>query len=71
MISLKIDQHQQHLLKEMVGEEDTREKARLASLSLPHAGDWLNCAPIKSLGLLLRSAKFVLALKYRLGAGSL
>ena len=67
MISLKIDQHQQHLLKEMVGEEDTREKARLASLSLPHAGDWLNCAPIKSLGLHLRPAEFVLALKYRLG----
>ena len=67
MISFKIDQHQQQRLKEMVGEEDTREKARLASLSLPHAGDWLNCAPIKSLGLHLRPPEFVLAVKNRLG----
>ena len=67
MISLKIDQEQLRRLEGMVDEDDTREKARLGSLSLPHAGDWLNCAPIKSLGLHLRPSEFVLAVKYRLG----
>ena len=67
MISLKIDQAQLLRLEGMVDEEDIRKKARLGSLSLPHAGDWLNCAPIKSLGLHLRPAEFVLAMKYRLG----
>ena len=41
--------------------------ARLASLSLPHTGDWLNCPPIPALGLHLRSAEFVTAVKFRLG----
>ena len=67
MISLKIDQEQLRRLEGMVDEDDTREKARLGSLSLPHTGDWLNCAPIKSLGLHLRPSEFVLAVKYRLG----
>ena len=67
MISLKIDQEQLRRLEGMVDEDDTREKARLGSLSLPHAGDWLNCAPIKSLGLHLCPSEFVLAVKYRLG----
>ena len=67
MISLKVDQHQLQQLQEQVPEDDVREKARLASLSLPHSGDWLNCAPLKALGLHLRSAEFVLAVKYRLG----
>ena len=66
MISLKIDQEQLRRLEGMVDEDDTREKARLGSLSLPHAGDWLNCAPIKSLGLHLRPSEFVLAVKYSL-----
>ena len=67
MISAKVDQHQLHLLQEDVGEDEVREKARLGSLSLPHSGDWLNCPPLKALGLHLRSAEFVLAAKYRLG----
>ena len=67
MISLKVDEHQLHLLQEQVGEDEVREKARLASLSLPHSGDWLNCAPLRALGLHLRSAEFVLAAKFRLG----
>ena len=61
MISLKIDQEQLRRLEGMVDEDVTREKAKLGSLSLPHAGDWLNCAPIKSLGLHLRPSEFVLA----------
>ena len=67
MISVKVDQHQLQQLQDQVPEEDVREKARLASLSLPHSGDWLNCAPLKALCLHLRSAEFVLAVKYRLG----
>ena len=69
MISLKINQEQLRRLEGMVDEDDTREKARLGSLSLPHAGDWLNCAPIKSLGLHLRPSEFVLAVKYCTGWG--
>ena len=67
MISAKIDQHQLHLLQADVGENEIREKARLGSLSLPHSGDWLNCAPLVALGLHLRPTEFVLAAKYRLG----
>ena len=37
------------------------------SLTLPHVGDWLNVAPIKTLGLHLRSAEFLIVAKYRLG----
>ena len=66
-MSVKVDLHQQQQLKEMVGEEEDRERARLLSLTLDHAGDWLNTPPIKALGLHLRSPEFVLALKYRLG----
>ena len=40
-------------------DESVREKARLESLSLPHAGDWLNTAPLTALGLHLRPAEFV------------
>ena len=29
----------------MVGEEEERERARLLSLTLNHAGDWLNTPP--------------------------
>jgi hypothetical protein len=67
MISLQIDQEQQRRLHNMFDEDETREKARLASLALAHSGDWLSCAPIKSLGLHLRPSEFVMALKYRLG----
>ena len=67
MISIKIDQQQHRLLEQQVDENEIREKARLASLSLPHAGDWLNCAPMRALGLHLRPPEFILAAKYRLG----
>ena len=39
----------------------------LASLTLPHSGDWLNTAPLLALGLHLRPVEFVMAVKYRLG----
>ena len=44
-----------------------RDIARLASLSIPHSGDWLNCVPSPSLGLHLRSAEFSVSVRYRLG----
>ena len=50
-----------------VGEEEVEVKARLQSLTLPHAVNWLNVAPIISLGLHLRPQEFVLAAGYRLG----
>ena len=66
-MSFKVDQHQQKLLLEHLDEEDVRERARLASIALPHAGDWLNVAPLVALGLHLRPPEFILSVKYRLG----
>ena len=48
--------------------ESVREQARMASLSLPYAGTWLNVIPSPALGLHLRGPEFITALKYRLGA---
>jgi len=67
MLTLMVDQQQLNLLHTMLDDQDVRERSRLASLSLPHAGDWLHCAPIKTLGLHLRPLEFTLAVKYRLG----
>ena len=66
-MSLKVDQQGQKQLLEGIGEDGDRERARLASLGLQHAGDWLNTAPLKALGLHLRGAEFTLVVKYRLG----
>ena len=66
-MSFRVDQHQKELLMESIGEDEVRERARLASLGLPHAGDWLNTPPLTALGPHLRPAEFVPALKYRLG----
>ena len=49
------------------GTRDIREKARLKCTAREGAGDWLNALPSKSLGLHLRRAEFVTALRYRLG----
>ena len=63
-----MDQEQRRRLLVGVGEEEEVEvKARLQSLTLPHAGNWLNVAPFISLGLHLRPQEFVLAADYRLG----
>ena len=66
-MSVKVDLHKRHMLMEGIGEEEVRERARLGSLSLPHAGDWLNTAPLTALGLHLRPREFVLVAKYRMG----
>ena len=66
--SLNIDLHNQRLLTNYYETEGIeREIARMASLGLPHAGDWLNVVPSPVLGLHLRSAEFSIAVKYRLG----
>ena len=66
-MSLKVDLEAQRQLLQGTGEEEDRERARLASLGLRHAGDWLNTAPLKALGLHLRATEFILVVKYRLG----
>ena len=68
--SLKIDLHNLQLLsQQFTRNEDVREIARLASLSIvnSHAGDWLMAPPSPSLGLLLKPPEFVAAMRYRLG----
>ena len=66
--SFLIDQHNKELLFETITREDVvREKARLASLGLPQAGDWLFAVPSPGLTLHLRSQEFIMAVKYRLG----
>ena len=47
--------------------DSMRDKARLGSVGLPHAGDWLNVVPCPSLGLQLRPSEFKTAVLYRLG----
>lgn len=46
---------------------EVRDKARLNSLGVPRAGDWLNTVPCKALGLHLRPLEFVTMALYRLG----
>ena len=66
--SLKVDLFNQSLLLNHITEEgEVREMARLQSLGLPHAGDWLSVVPQPALGLHLRAPEFVTSLKYRLG----
>ena len=67
MVSSKIDLVNQTLLSPKIMEAGEREIARMASLSLPQAGAWLNCPPLPALGLHLRGSEFVVAVKFRLG----
>ena len=53
-LSRRIDRQLECQLLERVGVEEVRERARLACLALSHAGDWLNTAPLTTLGLHLR-----------------
>ena len=67
-VSLKIDLHNLQLHTDHITELGvTRDIARLASLGLPHAGDWLNVVPSPALGLHLRPTEFIVSVKYRLG----
>ena len=44
-LGAKVDIRQRKLLEEGVREEEVEVRARLQSLTLPHAGDWLHAAP--------------------------
>ena len=67
-ISLNVDLRNQLLLIENFKREgNLRETARLASLGLPHSGDWLNTVPSPALCLHLRSVEFCVSVRYRLG----
>ena len=65
ILSHRVDQHYAKLLNDRVVDE--RGKARLNSLTVRRAGDWLNTIPVKPLGLHLRPREFTVAVKYRLG----
>ena len=64
--SLKVDLASQLSLTNQLTE--LRDKARLASLSLLHAGDWLNVIPSPVLGLHVHPQEFRFSILYRLGA---
>ena len=64
-LSHAVDLHRQNLI--LSSAKDQRTQARLRSLSLPHAGAWLNAVPSKPLGLHLLPQEFRLASLYRLG----
>ena len=67
--SIKIDRKRLERLSEHISSSGVvRDIARLASLSLPHAGDLLNVRPCPALGLHLTSAEFSISARYRLGA---
>ena len=67
-VSLKIDLRNLQLLTDHITELGvTRDIARLASIGLPHSGDWLNVVPSPALGLHLRPTEFIVSVKYRLG----
>ena len=67
MVGTKIDLANQALFSTKITGAGEREVARMASLSLPQAGAWLNCPPLPALGLHLRGPEFVIAAKFRLG----
>ena len=68
MLTLKVNQlNQRLLLEEFTTKAGQRETARLRCLGNKHAGYWLQVVPSPSLGLNLRSAEFIVSMKYRLG----
>ena len=52
-----------HLVSSLAGHD----LARVQSLGLPGAGDWLNANPIKVLGLHLRDSELRILIRFRLG----
>ena len=66
-MGVKVDKEQERKRLEKVEEGDSEEMARLKSLTLPHAGDWLNVVPSTALGLHLRPQEFIMVARYRLG----
>ena len=66
MISLEVDKNLKIGLVHSLSAKG--DKARMASLGLPHAGDWLNVIPSPVLGLHVRPQEFRFSVLYRLGA---
>ena len=67
-ISMKIYLSKPHRLTTQTANYGAlRDQARLASLGLPHSGDYLYVIPSKSLGLHLRTPDWVSSVKYRPG----
>ena len=64
-LSTRVDEVSHQQLLDSVTE--VTDKARLASLGLPHSGDWLFVIPCPTLGLRLRGTEFRVAALYRLG----
>ena len=56
-----------HQRSQLLSSSSIRDRARLHSLALPHAGDWLDALPSPSLSLNLDSRSFGAAMGYRLG----
>ena len=66
--SFKIDKSNSNLLINHINKEGgVKDVARLRSLVLPHAGDWLCVTASPALGLHLRTVEFIVSIKYRLG----
>ena len=63
-LSVEIDSH---CYSNLLDSSNNRNRARLHSLVLPHAGDWVDVVPSPSLGLNLNSRLFGAAMGYRLG----
>ena len=63
-LSAEIHAHQRTTL---LSSSSARDRARLLSLALPHAGDWIDALPSPSLNLNLDSRSFGAVMGYRLG----
>ena len=60
-LSSKLDDH---LFKVLLDMSSIADKARLLSVSSPHAGSWLSVTPSEGLGLHLDSSQFQVAIKW-------
>jgi hypothetical protein len=69
MISFEIDKKLKSCLAQSL--VDKRDKARLASLGLAHAGDWLNVVPSPIFGLHVRPQEFRYSVLYKAGGSHL
>ena len=56
-----------HTASQLLDDLNLRNRARFRSLSLPHAGDWLEVVPSPALHLHMDSRSFAKAMLYRLG----
>ena len=63
-LSSKLDDH---LFKVLLDMSSIADKARLLSVSSPHAGSWLSVTPSEGLGLHLDPSQFQVAIKWWLG----